>query len=135
MTDIISIDSKRRDIPIRPARARSPALEPVKREEPTAKPNPALSLKVKDEDQKSSLSAIERPLEAAAALLEEIVPEVSQVSNTRLRIDQDQETGKFIYYNIDNESGEVVRQFPPESILKYLKQVQSVEGLVLDDKV
>lgn len=136
MTEISSKDGDGQVVPLRLRPARSPALDPVERVEPTAKQNNAVSIKPKEEPRRSlSLVEDKDPLETAAALLEEIIPEFDQVSNTRLRIDKDDETGKFIYYNIDNESGEVIRRFPPESILKYLEQVRSPEGLVLDDEI
>lgn len=136
MTEISSKEGDGRVVALRVRPARSPALDPVERVEPTAKPNNAVSIKPKEEPRRSlSLNEGIDPLETAAAKLEEIIPEFDQVSNTRLRIDKDDETGKFIYYNIDNESGEVIRRFPPESILKYLEQVRSPEGLVLDDEI
>lgn len=74
------------------------------------------------------------PLVKAAEVLEDLIPEIEQTPNTRLRIDRDEETGRFIYYNVDNDSGEVVRQFPPENILEFLSSFRDVEGLVLDDE-
>ena len=74
------------------------------------------------------------PLEKAAAALEKFIPEDEQVPNTRLRIDKDDKTGRFVYLNIDNESGEVIKQFPPESILEFLSYYREVAGLAVDDK-
>lgn len=75
------------------------------------------------------------PFEQAAEVLEEFIPEVEQLPNTRLRIDKDDETGRFVYYSVDDESGEVIRQFPPENILKFLSYYRGLEGLLLDDKI
>ncbi|WP_262696419.1 flagellar protein FlaG [Kordiimonas aquimaris] len=75
------------------------------------------------------------PLVRAAEALEELIPEIEQTPNTRLRIEKDEETGRFIYSNVDNESGEVVRQFPPESIFEFLASFRNVEGLLVDDEV
>ncbi len=71
------------------------------------------------------------PLEQVARAIEDIIPEDS---NTRLRIDRDEETGRFIYKNIDTESGEVVSQFPLESILDIVSQFRDLEGLILDNE-
>lgn len=73
------------------------------------------------------------PLEQAARAIEEIIPE-EQTTNTRLRIDRDEETGRFIYKNIDTDTGEVVSQFPLESILEIVSQFREPEGLILDDE-
>lgn len=76
------------------------------------------------------------PLEQAAEAIEEFIPEFEQVPNTRLRIDKDDETGRFVYYSVDDESGEVLRQFPPENILKFLSYYRGLEeGLVVDDTI
>lgn len=75
------------------------------------------------------------PLARAAEVLEDFIPEIEQVPNTRLRIDKDDETGRFVYYSVDDESGEVIRQFPPENILKFLSYYRGLEGLLLDDKI
>lgn len=87
-----------------------------------------------NEDAKTTGSN-EDPLALAAEVLEEFIPEIEQTPNTRLRIDKDDETGRFIYYNVDNDSGEVVRQFPPENILKFLSYYRDPEGLILDDEI
>ena len=54
--------------------------------------------------------------------------------DTRLSIDTDEETGKFVYKSVDRKSGEVVRQFPPEEFLRLIGSMQNLEGLVVDEK-
>jgi len=84
---------------------------------------------------KSAVAADEAsPLERAAEALQKFLPEEEQTPNTRLRIDKDDETGRFIYQNVDAESGEVIKQFPPESILEFLSFYRDVAGLAVDDK-
>jgi len=73
----------------------------------------------------------EDPLEKAARVIEEFVPDDGP--STKLRIDKDEETGRFVYKSIDTESGEVIKQFPPETILEIISQYRSLEGLVVDD--
>ena len=60
------------------------------------------------------------PLDQAAEKLQEFIPEYEADPNTKLRIDKDDSTGLFVYQNIDKDSGEVIRQFPPEQILEFL---------------
>lgn len=50
-----------------------------------------------------------------------------------LEILLDEETDRFIYQAIDTETGEVIRQFPPEEILRVVRAVREIEGLVLDE--
>ena len=78
-----------------------------------------------------SLSRGEDPLVKAAEIIDEFVPEDGP--NTKLRIDKDDDTGRFIYKSVDTESGEVIKQFPPETILELISQYRSLEGLVVDD--
>jgi len=73
------------------------------------------------------------PLSQAAAAIEEILPNGQFPENTTLRIEQDEDTGRFIYKSIDNDTGEVVRQFPPEDILEVLALFRDPEGVILDD--
>lgn len=74
------------------------------------------------------------PFERAAETLEAFLPQADQIPNTRLRIDLDDDTGQFIYQSIDRDSGEVVRQFPPEDLLNVLSAFRDVEGLAVDDE-
>ena len=67
----------------------------------------------------------------AAETIREFVPQ--EGPETELRIDKDDETGRFIYKSVDKESGEVIKQFPPETILELISQYRSLEGLVVDD--
>lgn len=71
------------------------------------------------------------PLVKAAQAIEEFVPEKGPT--TKLRIDKDDDTGRFVYKSVDAESGEVIKQFPPETILELISQYRSLEGLVVDN--
>ncbi len=73
----------------------------------------------------------EDPLVKAAETIQEFVPQ--EGPETELRIDKDDETGRFVYKSVDKESGEVIKQFPPETILELISQYRSLEGLVVDD--
>lgn len=73
------------------------------------------------------------PLERAAEQLQSLIPE-GELSNTSLSIELDELSGRFIYQSIDNESGEVVRQFPPEELLRLLSIVRDAEGIAVDEQ-
>jgi flagellar protein FlaG len=94
-------------------------------------PEPALAAEV--QPARGDEVPVNSPLEKAAKALEKFIPENETPPNTRLRIDRDDETGRFVYLNIDNESGEVIKQFPPESILEFLSYYREVAGLTVDD--
>ena len=59
----------------------------------------------------------------------------SMPSNSKLQIEQDRETGTFIYRSVDPETGEVLRQWPPEELLKVRSHLDAVEGLLVDKRV
>jgi flagellar protein FlaG len=74
------------------------------------------------------------PLQQAAEAITDFIPDEEVLNNTTLRIEQDEATGRFIYQSVDNVSGEVLRQFPPEQILEFLAFYREPEGIVVDDE-
>ena len=53
----------------------------------------------------------------------------------RLSITRDEATGTFIYRSIDRETGEVVRQWPVESMLQFKAYLRQSEGVLVDSLV
>ena len=72
-------------------------------------------------------------LESLARELDKFIPDAQ--SNTKLRIDKDESTGKFVYKGVDPDTGEVVRQFPAEDVLAAIRGFREVAGLVVDGEV
>ncbi len=56
-------------------------------------------------------------------------------SNSKLQIEQDKVTGTFIYRSIDTETGEIIRQWPPEQLLKLHEYLAQMEGMLVDKKI
>src|SRR5262245_146657 len=50
---------------------------------------------------------------AVEKLIRKVLP-----GNSKLQIEQDKETGTFIYRSIDRDTGEIIRQWPPEELVK-----------------
>lgn len=73
------------------------------------------------------------PLIKAAKIVEQFMPSEDTAPNTRLRIDRDESSGNFIYQSVDEESGEVIAQFPSEQILKMLSFYREAEGIAIDE--
>lgn len=137
MTEIDSNGSSTQVVNLKPTAQRSSGSDSVERRE-TPATTPTRETETKPDAtgfEPLVPKTIKDSFEKAAELLEEFIPEAEQTANTRLRIDKDDETGRFVYYSVDDESGEVVRQFPPENILKFLSYYRGLEGLVLDDTV
>jgi flagellar protein FlaG len=136
MTEIGSSGSSAQVITLNNTSVQAPASDTVEREKTKATaPLKSPELFKESDDEQTELLSPYDPLVKAAELLEEFIPEFEQTSDTHLRIDKDEETGRFVYYNVDKESGEVVRQFPPENILKFLSYYRGLEGLILDDTI
>lgn len=54
-------------------------------------------------------------------------------ANGRLSIDQDKDTGDFIYRLVDKETGEVINQWPREEVLRRARLARAqIEGLIVD---
>ncbi len=63
------------------------------------------------------------------------VREVLLEDNVVLRISYDDDSGRFIYSGADKATGEVVRQYPPEGVLKLLAQNKiEASGLLFDEE-
>ncbi len=81
-------------------------------------------------------SGLSETLDRVASLLDDFVPSgVGGKAATSLEISQDSETGRFIYKRIDDETGEVVRQFPPEEVLNFITRFREAAGLLIDGEV
>ncbi|MFQ5348742.1 MAG: flagellar protein FlaG [Rhodothalassiaceae bacterium] len=70
---------------------------------------------------------------ALGSLLRDVIGEPSD--GRRLRVFKDDDSGRFVYQSVNSRTGEVVRQFPPEEILKLVAQLRDVTGIVLDNRV
>ncbi len=87
-----------------------------------------------------------KPVESPAATGEESrppEPEVKRdkpqhpalVSNSRLTIEKDHGSGKYVYKTVHRETGEVIKQWPREKMLKAISERQDPSGLLVDKKV
>jgi len=70
-------------------------------------------------------------LEAAVQELERQAPALEQRG---LEISYSEEADRFIAKILDKESGEVVRQFPPEELLELHGRLDEVRGVLFDDR-
>ncbi|NQV20902.1 MAG: flagellar protein FlaG [Rhodospirillales bacterium] len=70
------------------------------------------------------------PLNTGGETAREVVLE----DNVVLRISYDNGSGRFIYSGVDKATGDVVRQYPPEGVLKLLAQRrEEAAGLLIDE--
>ena len=52
--------------------------------------------------------------------------------NVRLNFDEHEETGRMVVTVVNSETEEVIRQIPPESMLKMAQRMEEMTGLLLD---
>lgn len=62
------------------------------------------------------------------------VLEMLDVIGPRLRIEVDHETERVVVKVVEKESGEVIRQIPPEELLELEKYLSSQKGLLLQEQ-
>ncbi|CUS31519.1 putative Flagellar protein FlaG [Candidatus Nitrospira nitrificans] len=62
------------------------------------------------------------------------VNEVLSLANPQLRIRVDDETERVVVKVVEQESGEVIRQIPPEELLELEKYLSSPKGLLLQEQ-
>lgn len=73
-------------------------------------------------------------VEVLEAAVEKLIRR-SLPSNSKLQIEQDKETGTFIYRSVDPETGEVLRQWPSEQMLQLREHLTELEGILFDKEV
>ena len=84
--------------------------------------------------QATSEGVSQRPLEAVEQALKTIDPPLMG-KNERLSIVRDEETGTFIYRSVDRQTGEVVNQWPAESMLQFKAYIREATGIAVNRKV
>lgn len=70
--------------------------------------------------------------------IESVIKELNQfvqIFNTKIAFEIDKETKKTILRIVDVETNEVVRQIPPEELLKISRRISELLGLIINDKV
>jgi len=71
-------------------------------------------------------------------MLEELVKELEKklsMLNTQLKISIDKDTDMVVVKVIDKETKKVIRQIPPEYVLKIVKYLDEIAGLLYNNKV
>lgn len=77
-----------------------------------------------------------RPLsEEALADITDKMNQVASLFNTTLNFSVDQPTGKTVIKVMDQDTEEVIRQIPPENMLKLMSNMRDVMGMLLDVEI
>ncbi|WP_165777112.1 flagellar protein FlaG [Paremcibacter congregatus] len=81
-----------------------------------------------------SAGSTQEYLQAAEKLINATLP--SKPPGTKLRINLDDDSGRFVYQGVDVNTGDVITQFPAEEVLKflsYIREKNGLEGIVVDE--
>jgi flagellar protein FlaG len=78
----------------------------------------------------SQVSAERSRVEQAATRVNEVLT----LANPQLRIRVDDETDRVVVKVVEQESGEVIRQIPPEELLELEKYLSNPKGLLLQEQ-
>jgi uncharacterized FlaG/YvyC family protein len=73
-------------------------------------------------------------IEALQAAVEKLIKK-NLPSNSKLQIEQDKNTGTFIYRSINPDTGEVIRQWPPEKLLELRDYLKELAGVLVNRQV
>jgi flagellar protein FlaG len=76
------------------------------------------------------------PLDRAA--IDQAVAKVSKAldsTSPRLKIEVDDETERVVITVVEQDSGKIIRQIPPEELLQLEKYLSSAKGLLLHEQV
>ncbi len=79
--------------------------------------------------------AEERPNDQRVGKLEQlqkVADEAFADTDAKLSISYDEASGRFIYKELDPETGEVVREYPPQEVLERIAKVRQMRGVSLD---
>jgi len=71
------------------------------------------------------------PLDRVAEIVEAHINEITGV-NRKVRVEKNEDADRMVYKVIDKNTEEVIRQFPPEDLLKLIAYYRHVEGLGMD---
>ena len=75
----------------------------------------------------------EKPEKMYEKLVDELNKDLS-LFNTRVAFSIDEKTNKTVVKVIDNSNNNVIKQFPPEYLLKVSQKITELIGLVIDEK-
>ncbi|MBE7637636.1 hypothetical protein GUA87_12345 [Sneathiella sp. P13V-1] len=85
-------------------------------------------------EQQASETQIEDPVRRAEQAIGVFFEEESE-PNSRFSIDRDRDSGRFVYRLVNSETGEVVKQFPGDYVLRRVAYYRELEGIAVDSEV
>jgi flagellar protein FlaG len=106
-------------------------VERIRGEEPSGAvgQKPKVGKEDAEEHSTSQTSADRSKIDQVATRVNEVLSQ----ADPQLRIRVDNETERVVVKVVEQESGEVIRQIPPEELLELEKYLSSLKGLLLQE--
>lgn len=87
------------------------------------------------EGSKSATQVEEVQQQTKVTELQRLAEQAFSDDNVRLSISFEKSIGRFIYRGVDPETGEVVREYPPEEVIERIAAIREVVGVAYDAKL
>lgn len=104
-------------------------IEPVRKKDAAQGPNRDDT----EEHVKLASEFLNKQPEAAEALVSEVQSHLEDL-NIQLQFQVDDRTGEYVVKVTDSESGEVIRQIPPEELVELRGKLEELRGILFDKK-
>lgn len=88
--------------------------------------NDASAGKTENSDQKAAGNNLD--------IIKYIRDEFDLINNVELKFDRDQETDEAYIKIVDKDSGDIVREIPPETLRKLAEKIDDMVGILFDQK-
>ena len=67
--------------------------------------------------------------------LQQLTEQAFASDDLRLSISFEKSIGRFVYRGVDRETGEVVREYPPEEVIERIAHLREIAGIAVDRKM
>jgi flagellar protein FlaG len=66
--------------------------------------------------------------------LQQLTEQAFASDNLRLSISFEKSIGRFVYRGVDRQTGEVVREYPSEEVIKRIAKFREIAGIAIDQR-
>ena len=67
--------------------------------------------------------------------LQQLTEQAFAADDLRLSISFEKSIGRFVYRGVDRQTGEVVREYPPEEVIERIAHLREIAGIAVDRKM
>lgn len=94
----------------------------------------AVAMQARAEAAPAQSQGVARDTNRELDLIERLRGQVKAAGRSKLLIDRDEEAGRFIYRMLDPDTGETMRQWPPEQYLDLVAYLREQQGGLIDKR-